>query len=170
MPTTCKLIAKQTLGADATTITFASIPQTFDDLVIVLSARASVSGWPAMLMRFNTDTGSNYSYRIIEGSGASASSFGGTSTTSIIAANLGGAGNTANTFGNVEIYVPNYRSNAFKSVSSSSVTETNATTAYIDAIAGLWSSTAAITQIDVLPSTGYFVTNSSFFLYGITKA
>lgn len=170
MPTTMKLIAKNVLGADATTITFSSIPQTFDDLVMVLSPRASVSGWPGMLMRFNTDTGSNYSYRIIEGSGASASSFSGTSTTSIIAANLGGAGTTANTFGNIEIYVPNYTSSAYKPVSSTSVSETNATTAYIDAIAGLWSSTAAITQIDVLPSTGYFVTNSSFFLYGITRS
>lgn len=173
MATTYKLIASTTLGSDTASVTFGSggtIPQTFDDLVVVVSARASTSGYPAMLLRFNADSGSNYSYRILEGSGASASSSSSASATSVIAANLGGSGTTADTFGNVEIYIPNYASGDNKSVSTTSVLENNATTAYINAIAGLWSDTTAIDEIELFPSSNNFVTGSSFFLYGIKKA
>jgi hypothetical protein len=69
------------------------------------------------------------------------------------------------------MYVPNYAGSTNKSMSSTGVQETNASGADMGAAASLWSSTDAITQIQILPLTGpNFVSGSSFYLYGITKA
>lgn len=78
---------------------------------------------------------------------------------------------TSNTFGNCEIYIPNYAGSVNKSYSVSDVHETNGTQAYASAIAGLWSSTAAITQVTFSLHFGsVFTANSSAFLYGITRS
>lgn len=173
MAITYKLITKTILSSDTASVTFGSggtIPQTFSNLIIVASARLNVSGYPAMLMRFNSDSGNKYNYRILEGSGSSVTSISGSSASSIIVGNLGGTNTTANTFNSIETHIPNYTGSTNKSVSSTSAIENNATTSYIDIIAGLWSDTSTITSIQLFPSTASFVSGSSFFLYGITKA
>ena len=168
MPTTCKLIAKQTLASAASSVEFTSIPSSYTDLLLLVSARSAVSGTPSIRMRFNSDTGSNYTNRYLEGNGATVIS-GSESTTNVLIGNLPGTGATANTFASIDIYVPNYSGSANKSVSATSAMETNATTAYLDAIASLWSSTAAITIVTAF-TTSNMAIGSSFFLYGITKA
>jgi hypothetical protein len=45
------------------------------------------------------------------------------------------------------MYIPNYAGSSNKSVSIDAVTENNATAAEANLVAGLWSSTAAITSI-----------------------
>jgi hypothetical protein len=78
---------------------------------------------------------------------------------------------TASTFSNSEIYLPNYASSSInKEYSSSGVVENNATAANSVLTAGLWSSTAAITQIDLVGMGGDFVSGSTFYLYGINKS
>jgi hypothetical protein len=57
-------IAQVVLSADAPDITFASVPQNFDDLVIVVNTQSPLQGAATNLrMRFNGDTGANYSWR-----------------------------------------------------------------------------------------------------------
>ena len=167
---TYELIETITLGSDAASITFASIPQTFTDLKMVCSARLAGTGVPSVRIRFNSDSGTNYSYTYIEGSGSSVSSGKSTGNTNIQIGNLNTSSSTANTFTSIEVYVFNYSSASLKSTSSISAMETNATTAYINPIAGLWNSTSAITAIEIIYPGSNFVTNSSFSLYGIKKA
>jgi hypothetical protein len=63
---------------------------------------------------------------------------------------------TANTFANVEVYIPNYTSTNQKSVSADAVSEQNATTAYMALTAQLWSNlTTAITSISVAGSNWF---------------
>jgi hypothetical protein len=174
MATTCKLIAKNTLGSNTANIEFTSIPGTYTDLVLVVAARSAraQSVNQSMLIQFNADTGANYSQRRLYGEGGSTGSDTNASTTAILATANGG-NSTSNTFASNEVYIPNYAGSTNKSVSVTGVVEANATTtdAGIYCNAGLWSNTAAITSIKIAPSGGFnFVSGSSAYLYGITKS
>lgn len=172
---TFTLIASSTVGAGgASSIDFTSIPSTYTDLVLKVSVRNSYSGGGAAnnLLRFNGSS-SGYSDRYITGNGAAASSAGNTGGTTYIY--IGAIENnswTSNTFGNLEIYIPNYASSNNKSMSWDSVTENNATTAYAQFGAGLWSNSAAINQITFYPEsgTGNYVQYSTAYLYGVKNA
>ena len=90
--------------------------------------------------------------------------------TRIYIGQVNGATATANTFANVSIYIPNYTSANYKSVSIDAVTENNATTAYAFLSAGLWSNTAAITSATITNSSGNYVQYSTAYLYGIKNS
>jgi hypothetical protein len=77
---------------------------------------------------------------------------------------------TANTFGNTDIYIPNYAGSANKSVSVDTVEENNGTTARALLGAILWSNTAAITALGLTPVSGSFVQYSTATLYGIKNS
>jgi hypothetical protein len=82
-------------------------------------------------------------------------------------------GATANTFGNGELYIPNYAVSANKVMSATSVAENNSTTdgqTRIAADAGLWANTAAITSVTFIPSSGSIDAGSRFDLYGIKSS
>jgi hypothetical protein len=102
------------------------------------------------------------------GNGSAASSSG---DSGYIDAGVISSGNaTASTFGNFEIYLPNYAGSNNKSVSSDSVAENNATEAYTNLRALLWSSTAAINAIKFTLGAGNFAQYSTATLYGISNA
>ena len=162
------LIASSTLGANASSYTFSSIPQIYTDLLLKVSSRIDYTGaGDYFKVEFNgTTTGNTEKY--LYGSGSGTGSFSG----SLIESNLSSGGATANTFGNCEIYISNYTSGTNKTVSIDTVYENNATAAQQALVGGLWSNTAAITSIKLTPEgagTNNFVTYSSFYLYGITR-
>jgi hypothetical protein len=66
--------------------------------------------------------------------------------------------------------VPDAFSGNFKSFSTDSVSENNTTTAYATLGAGLWSDTSSLTSIKLIPSSGDFAINSTFYLYGISNS
>jgi hypothetical protein len=74
---------------------------------------------------------------------------------------------TANTFGNLQFTVPNYSGSANKSFTVDVVSENNATTAFQQLFAGLWSNTAAITQVTF--SLANFAQHSTAYVYGTLK-
>lgn len=171
MPTTMKLIAKTTLGSDAANIEFTSIPGTgYTDLVLLCHLRSDNGGSiDDVIVRFNgASTDTNLSARLLQNVGGGASS--GTRSLGYVYS-CPSASSTSNVFGSAEILVPNYAGSTNKSYSVSGNAENNAVGAYIDATAGLWSDTSAITSVKLLPRFGSnFVSGSSAFLYGITKA
>lgn len=167
---TMTLIATATIGAGgASTLSINSIPQTFTDLKIVISARTTYgSGEDFCRLTFNGST-SSYSGRYLRGSGASGSVSSTTQTTNI-RFDAPGANATANTFGNGEYYVPNYSASTNKTVSVNYVTENNTATAYQYIIAGLWSNSSGITSVSIDSANGAnFVQYSTMSIYGITK-
>jgi hypothetical protein len=173
MATTYTLISSVTVGSGgAATIDFTSIPSTYTDLCVKLSCRGSDSATVfSLLLRLNSDSGSNYSYRnlyVDTGNTPRSTS----STTSFIHLWSSPANTTtANTFSNTELYIPNYAGANFKSVSAENQAENNASDAYISMTAGLWSSTSAITSINLLEgSSGVFMQYSTAYLYGISNA
>ena len=167
MANTFELIASYSATGSVASIDFSSIPSTYTDLCFKLSFRDTYSGVAsADLISFNGSTASITS-RMIQGSGSGVSS---TSSPTRFAGNNVSSTATSNTFANVEIYIPNYAGSQYKSFSIDSVTENNATEAYANFIAGLWSSTSAINQVTFTPTSGSFAQYSTAYLYGIKNS
>lgn len=176
MANTYTLISSNTLSSSAASVTFSSIPSTYTDLVIKLSARDSNAGTRQGKFRitFNSDSATNYSQTWMYGQpDASATPYSGQYTSNTVyyppQGNGDSAGNTSNTFTSMEIYIPNYLVSQNKPMSTVSATEDNATGSLLYADAGLWRNTAAITTISIV-TTGSYIAGSSFYLYGVKNS
>ena len=169
MANTFELIASYTVGSGGTaSIDFTSIPSTYTDLVLKVSLRGQYAdNWMDCYLRFNGSS-SSYSDRVLYGTGSSAASL--SESASGINLRVEGSTPTANTFASIDAYIPNYLSSNYKSVSADVVTENNGTTAIAQLIAGLWSNTAAINQITLVPYSGNWVQYSTAYLYGVSNA
>ena len=165
MANTYKLIEAKTLGSATASVTFSSIPQTYTDIKFVLSLRsANADPRDSIYIKPNNST-SNLTYRYIRGDGTSVSS------NTLDRVDIDAANATASTFGNLEIYIPNYASANYKSFSIDTVTENNATEAYSGLHAWLWSDTTAISSMVFANlSASNFVQYSTFYLYGIKNS
>jgi hypothetical protein len=156
-------------------IEFLSIPQIYDDLLVVFSTRNTGSN-TALGIRFNDSSSTIYTYKILYGNGSTAASYSETIAAgynTYFNAYTVASGATASTFGNAYMYIPNYRSSTNKSCSIDAIGENNATSAYQSIVGGLWSSTAAISSIQIFSDPGGSSSNlaqySSATLYGILK-
>lgn len=173
MATTYTLISSNVLTGSAASVTFSSIPSTYTDLVLRISARTDDTNVNdnTVLVRLNGNSSAIYSRTTIRGNGATAVSFQGSGATSFnTVANINGSGATANTFTSIEIYIPSYTVAQNKPISFDNAQETNATTAYRLASAGLFSSTTAVSSISLDNGPQNFVSGSSFYLYGIKNS
>jgi hypothetical protein len=171
MPNNYILLETIALTQSAASVTFDNLPTSgYTDLKVVISARNSRASFIAedygVFFNGDTTTG-NYSARQLLGSGSAASSRSGYNYGVLVDGNTA----TANTFNNTEVYIPNYRSSTAKSCSVDSVTENNATAAYMGLTARLWTGTSAITSISIdkgdSGENNSFLANSTFSLYGI---
>lgn len=168
MPTTYNAIATTTVGAGGTAnIEFTSIPASYTDLLLKISARSVRSATADFLQININSSASNFTARYLEGNGATIVS----GTDTVFIGSFPGASSTASTFGNFELYLPNYAGSTNKSISADSATENNATTAYIDLVASLWSQTTVITSVKILSATANnFAQYTTATLYGIKNS
>jgi hypothetical protein len=170
MANTYTLIDKSILTGTQASITFSSIPSTYTDLLLKVSARdnntPSANG-SYYTIGFNGST-TGFTARYLRGTGSAVTS----ATFNQYAGNSVTTAQTTNTFSNDEIYIPNYAGSNNKSYSSDAVVETNAAGAFATLIAGLWSNTAAITSLKIEAAGGGFLfqIGSSFYLYGIKNS
>lgn len=161
-----QLISTSTVGAGgASSITFSSIPQTYTDLVLVLSARTT---WTSTVdtLALNINSANSSGLRL-EGTGSSTASGSAGSYMMIGYVNADFA--TANTFSDTLIYIPNYTAAAAKTWAAESVTENIATQARQTIVTGVCSNTSATTSVSIFFGSGNLVQNSTASLYGILK-
>jgi hypothetical protein len=157
-----ELISSTTVGVGgASTIVFSSIPATYTDLKLVLSARAT-STTPTMTIAFNGSSAS-FTNIYLQGNGSGVTS----ASSATFIGNASISTDSTSTFGNLEIYIANYANASTKYFSVDAVSENNSTTAFQHPVAGLWSNTAAITQVTL--SLANFAQNTTAYLYGILK-
>ena len=149
-------------GSGTTSITFSSIPSTYTDLILVMNGTASSA--TNTYVRFNGDTGSNYSVTNLSGNGTSAASSRNANYTA-----LQDYFGYYDTTGGVSIMqVMNYSNTT---TYKTAFARYNYTTNLAQAGIGLWRSTAAINSITVLTSnTATFPSSTTFTLYGIASA
>jgi len=155
----------QTLSSVAASVTFSSISQAYTDLRIVAQA-GNASGISAVGVRYNSDSGSNYSWTRLYGDGSSVTS----NRNSDTAAYFGIIGTAIGQTFTVDIM--NYsNTTTYKTAISRSSDAANYVATYVN----LWrgstgSATQAITSLTFLNSNGgNFLSGSTFTLYGIAK-
>lgn len=142
-------------GGSTSTISFASIPSTYTDLVVVSNGSLANNGGYAV--RFNGDTASNYSRTWLKGDGSSASSARGTAEYPIYCTS-DGANQT-----NVWHIMNYYNTSTFKTMLARGSGANN--NAIVFAI--LWQSTSAINQVEVICPGTNFTSGFTATLYGI---
>jgi hypothetical protein len=124
----------------------------------------------AFVLRFNADSGANYGWQYVRGTGSgptSSSSIADTSITSAGAA-VPAASATANGFGALEVTIPHYANTANHKAalySSINASTTSATTNEAFAGGGVWRNTAAINRITLSPAAGQWVSGSRLSIY-----
>ena len=163
MPATYDPIATQTLGSAAASITFSSIPATYTDLFFVVNGN-NVTAASYLFLRFNNDTGSNYSYTNMIGDGSATASQR-QSSISLIRLNANQSGSTSIW----KINVMNY-SNTTTNKTMLSRFDFGGTSGGVEAFVGLWRSTSAINRVDFIPNTGNLAAGMTITLYGIKAA
>jgi hypothetical protein len=168
---TYTLINSNTLSANAASVTFSSIPSTYTDLVLRVSARNNDTGTSFFRVTVNGDTTTNYSNTTLIGSGTAVTSGRNSSTGYFGPQYIPSSSNTSNTFSSTEFYFANYLSTSAKPFSFYSTEENNAAGSYMIAQATLYRGTS-ISSITLDESFGslQFVSGSSFYLYGISNA
>jgi hypothetical protein len=173
VPDTFIKIASVTVGAGgASSIDFTSIPSTYTDLVCKVSARVGSTGFDYdwINMKLNSST-SGYTVRALYNGAGTVASFTTSGTATMQQISTVDTGNaTANTFANLEFYIPNYAGSNNKSLSMDAVTETNSANGSNYLGAGLWSNSAAITSISIIGANASFVQYSTAVLYGIKNS
>lgn len=155
-------IATTTLGSAQVSYTFSSIPQGYTDLVLVYSG-SSASANQSLDVRLNSDTGSNYSYTVLYGSGSAAQSFRSSNSS------YGRVGNFGTGIGNIIAQFQNYSNTT---TNKTWLSRSNDAGVDVIAFANLWRNTAAITSIQVGNIGGglNIAVGSTFTLYGIKAA
>lgn len=172
MAITYESIATTTLGSAAATVTFSSISGSYTDLVLVMRVTGSSSvGNEPVLMYFNNDTGGNYSVTRVYGNGSTATSDRFSSNSGIDAGYLPGSNGTGP--GTIIANIMNYsNTTTYKTILDRWESQAAASgSRYVAAEVGLWRSTSAITEIDLVLGGGFnFNSGSTFSLYGIKSA
>jgi hypothetical protein len=170
MATTFVKIQTVSVGVSGSaSIDFTSIPQTYTDLKIVVSAKNNrADTLDHLLIGFNGST-TSFTNRQLTGTSTTASSS--TSVPRSVGV-MNSASSTASVFNNGDIYVFDYTSAANKRYSADSVSEVNSVgDNFLCLTAGLWSNTAAITSISLTNNVGTsFVQYTTATLYGIKSS
>ena len=163
-----ELIETQILGSDQASITFSSLgtySSTYKHLQIRATIRDTrgITGPNSSFMRFNGDTGSNYSGHRLRGD-ASVESYAQTSSTSFIFADNPSNSDTSGNFSGAvtDILDP---------FSTTKYTTARTLNGYGNKIIGLysgsWRDTSALTSISITGTSGDLAQFSRFSLYGI---
>lgn len=152
-------------------ITFSSIPSTYKHLQIRAIAKSNWSGnVVSYAMTLNGDSGANYSYHELYGSGSAAAAAGSASTSYMYAGVILG-NSTANTFATGVVDLLDYAdTNKYKTSRVLTGADINGTGGYVELMSSSWRNTAAVSSITLSLISGYgtlFSQYSSFALYGI---
>jgi hypothetical protein len=163
MPSTYNAITTQTLSSATSSIVFSSIPAAYTDLRIIFNGITASAG--SFALRFNSDTGSDYSRTVFYGTGSVAGTSRESNVTSIQIANTNSSGATLIT---CDIF--SYASSIFKTVLGEGFDDRSGSGVVAKTV-GMWRDTSAITTISIIEANGAnFSIGTTATLYGIKNA
>lgn len=151
-------IATVTTGGSS--YTFSSIPSTYTDLVLVVGGTASGTNINYGL-RFNGDSGTNYSVTRLYGSGTSPSSDRLSNFTNTISSNMTDGSNT------VIHHIMDYSNTT---TNKTVLVRSNTGSGIVWANAAMWRSTAAINSLEYFTTASGSMSSATLTLYGIASA
>jgi hypothetical protein len=160
-------IASVAVGVDTATVTFSSIPSIYDDLRISVYEYGDPTYSTSAAIRYNSDSGNNYSQTSLFGESTSIGSFGAIDQQT--ASGLSIQVNQWSTAHVIEIY--DYKNTSkFKTSLTRSAYEGTANNGGYAMQMGLWRSTNAITSIQFsISSIRNFDQGCVFELYGVKR-
>jgi len=168
-------IATATGTGSSGTITFSSIPSTYQHLQIRCIMRDTSAGTIASSMSIRTgatsvDTGSNYTRHRLSGDGSTTVAQGYTTQTGVLVpALIPNGSSTSNVYGAIIIDIHDYASTTkYKTIRALAGQDRNGV-GEIHLASGLWLNTSSIGAISIFTSNN-FTTDSTFALYGIRGA
>jgi hypothetical protein len=157
-------IATQTLGSAAASYTFTSIPTTYTDLILVFNGSEAGGSTPELRVgNGSIDTGNNYGWTYMAGTGSSAITGRSSNADSINPA----FNPTTNSRYIVIYHFMNYSNTT---THKTTLIRANDTTGRTVAEVALWRNTAAINQIRIYDPYNNINAGSTFTLYGIEYA
>jgi hypothetical protein len=167
-------LATVTLSTTTPSITFSGIPQGYKSIQIRAITRSDMNSggaWSPISLRFNSDSGANYSIHSLGGTGSSAFAEGYASQTSTTGGFAAPSTNVASSFGTSIIDIIDYASTSkVKTVRLLTGVENNGSGIIVEQSGG-WYSTAAINTITfgMYGSTNgsNYLANTQFALYGV---
>lgn len=168
MATTYEPIATITVSGSPTSVSFTSISGNYTDLVIVCSVQSNQTGSSSngMRIRYNDDTGSNYSYTEIYGDGTTAGSGRLSNSTYWDGGVISQVSATSPALNIINIM--NYSNTT---THKTAISRNNFAGSTTGSMVGLWRSTSAITKITLYRDlTNTLKDGSTFTLYGIKAA
>lgn len=152
-------------------ITTPTLDQTFRQLLIVGYVRVTDATREFISVRFNGDTGANYSYQELYASNTTTTAVavgGGTAAAVFL---VPGTAAPANEFGACALEIPSYQGTSnHKAFTARFMMRNTATAAdlFSGMVGGLWASNAAISTVTFLDSTGGNIASGSrFSIYGV---
>jgi hypothetical protein len=152
-------LATTTLSGTDSAITFASIPSSFRDLVLVVEAK--ISGSAGLRLRLNNDSGSNYNQVVMRNNGGSPLSTSYSGETAFYPSDVGLS---------VDVpfnYICHIMDYSATDKHKSLLIRTNTNAATVEAHALRWASTTAVNEVNVFLSSQNYQAGSTFSLYGI---
>jgi hypothetical protein len=149
-------LASITLQEASASVTFSGIPQNYRDLILVINGSRSSDSGDGGLLRFNGDSGSNYSYVFMLGNGSSTNS-GSASYTGIIGPAL---------FTGQGMAIAQIMDYSATDKHKTVVVRRDTSSVQALASAERWANTAAISSIVYQPSTGTHNIGTTLNLYG----
>lgn len=168
-------IASVVGDGSSSTITFSSIPSTYQHLQLRFQGRIALAGGGSVYnanIRFNGDSGTNYTWHAIRGTGSAVAAYGSTGQGfANVDSVFPDANVSASTFAPAIVDIHNYTSTTQNKVLRAfSGYETN-TAGNVWLTSSVWLNTNAITSITITNNaSSNFVTGSVFSLYGIKGA
>lgn len=165
-----ELISTSLISTTTSSVTFdvSTLASTYKHLQLRVAGRADNSGshYVYMGVRFNSDTGANYSVHELYGAGSSVASGGAGAQTSAAIGYVTGAAATSGNFGaTVADILDPFSTTKNKTIRG--LAGVASTSPLVDLRSSAWYSTAAVTSINVLVTSGSFVSGSRLSLYGI---
>lgn len=155
------------------TVTFNSIVSDYRDLVVVIRGRGTAAATAVnVLVRLNNDSGANYDAQRLQGNNATANSNATVGNTDLFAGTylaIPASTATADVAGSLHVEIYDYKGTTFqKSAHALNDHKTSAAAANLLTVtaSGWWRNTAAVTRVDVILSSGNFVSGSVVSLYG----
>jgi hypothetical protein len=162
MTATYEKIATTTLGSAAATVSFSSISSAYTDLVLIATLKMNTVA-EDVHMRFNGDSGSNYSVITLWGNGTTAGSVNFSSQNQMRLNYVTDPAPAGGTY--LIVNIQNYSNTTTYKTALSKI---GLASDGLDTVVGLWRSTSAINQVSfTLANSVSYGTGSTFTLYGI---
>lgn len=175
IPNSFESIATATGTGSSDTITFSSIPSTYQHLQLRWIARdvSATAALESLLIRYNGVSTTSYAYHYIEANGSSVTAGGiGFSDTSWNLGNSMAKGGLASGIMAVGVIDIHDYASTTKLKTSRAFTggDNNSTAGKVNLYSSLFNSTSAISSITIISGGSSFATTTQFALYGIKGA